>query len=466
MICTDSLISGDHEPGSGGRVEIINPADETTVAELRAVDDQQVDRAINAAADAFASWRQSEADQRAALLDRLAEKIETNRAGFVDLIRREGGKPIREAEMEVASAAFLVRYLAQQRSADEIIGDNGRHVATVHRKPLGVVAAITPWNMPLMQPALKVASAVIAGNTVVLKPAPTTPLSALELGRIAAAEFPPGVVNVLADDGTVGPKLTGHPGVAKIAFTGSTDTGRSIMASASRNLPELTMELGGSDAAIVLADADIEMAAQSLFMVGMWNAGQICTAPKRIYADRSIAGSLTDALVECAARAVVGDTSDIATTLGPVQNRRQWERAAEFLADATANGTVVAGGSRIDRRGFFVEPTIVTDIREGTRVVDEEQFAPILPVIAFDTEDEAIDRANANAYGLGGSVWSADTDRASQLASRLDCGIAWVNNHGSSGPAVPIAGAKSSGFGVELGTLGFHSHLRMTAVCT
>ena len=321
----------------------------------------------------------------------------------------------------------------------------------VHRKPLGVVAAIVPWNYPIMLIGFKLPSALLAGNTVVLKPAATTPLATLRLGQLIGDLLPPGVLNVVADANDLGNVLTSHPLVRKISFTGSTATGPHVMASAAGTIKRVTLELGGNDAAIVLADADVDTVAPALFRLAFRNSGQVCTAVKRLYVHESIYDDLCGRLADLADAAVVGDGLKEGTQFGPLQNKAQFMRVNELIQDARKSGTVITSGPQPEGKGFFIRPTIVRDIAEGSRLVDEEQFGPVLPVIKFSDPDDAVRRANNSTFGLGGSIWSSNVDAAYALADKLDAGTVWVNKHMELGPGIPFGGSKQSGIGSELG---------------
>lgn len=458
------LIDGEMVSGASA-FDVLNPASENVYATAPKANPAQLETAVAGAKRAFKDWKGTDFRSRQALLSRLADRLEENTAEIAAIIVAEAGKPTYEANIEVYVATIILRRIAglPEPELERIPTASGQTV-TIYRKPLGVVAGITPWNMPLMQPVLKLATALVAGNTIILKPAPTSPLSALVLGKYAADIFPAGVVNIIVDQNDLGELLTSHRDVAKIGFTGSTVTGRKIMLSAAPTLKRLTMELGGSDAAIILPDVDIEKTAQGLFGVATFNCGQICTAPKRIYAHEDICDQLGEAMAGLARRVVVGDGAAAGTTMGPLQNATQYSKVIDYMAEANAKGTVLTGTGRLDREGYFVDPMIVTDVEEGMRLVDEEQFGPVIPILRFRDEAEAISRANASAYGLGGSVWSGDAERAATLASELEVGQAWVNSHGVSPFEAPLAGAKQSGFGVEGGLDGMQEYMQMTAV--
>jgi acyl-CoA reductase-like NAD-dependent aldehyde dehydrogenase len=331
-------------------------------------------------------------------------------------------------------------------------------------KPLGVVAAITPWNLPLLLLMIKVAPALLAGNTVVAKPAPTTPLTTLKFGELCARILPAGVVNIIVDQNDLGTALTSHPDVAKVAFTGSTATGKKVMASAAGTLKRLTLELGGNDAAIVLEDADPKKVAPGIYAGAMFNAGQGCIAIKRLYVHDSLYDAVCDELGRLARETVVGDGLEHGTQTGPIQNRAQFERVKGFLEDARRNGTIVAGGGVLEREGYFVQPTIVRDVPDTARLVREEQFGPVLPVLRYSDIDEVIERANDTDFGLGGSVWSSNRERAFGVAARINSGTVWVNKHLDVGLDTPFAGAKQSGMGVEMSQEGLEEFTQATII--
>jgi len=296
----------------------------------------------------------------------------------------------------------------------------------VHRPPLGVVAAILAWNFPLAILAYKLAPAIVTGNTIVVKPAPSTPLSALFVGELIKDLVPRGVVNILSDDGEVAPVLVAHPGVAKIAFTGSTKTGKAVYANAASTVKRVTLELGGNDAAIVLPNVDVRKIAPKLFAAMFGNSGQICLSLKRLYVHTSIYDEVCDELAVLARNARVGDGFDPETEFGPVQNRNQFQQLKEVLAEVATAGTIIAGAEVKDGPGFFVAPTLVRDVSDDCRLVKEEIFGPIRPILRYDDMDDAIRRANDSCYGLGASVWSNDVELAARLARRIEAGTVWV----------------------------------------
>lgn len=447
--------------------DVVNPATEEVFAQAPKADEALLELAVGAAQTAFPVWRMTAVEDRQEMFLQLAERLEEHSDRYEEILIQEAGKPIREAELEVRMAVGMIRSGAVigEIPVERMRAADGR-VAMIHRRPLGVVAGITPWNMPLMQPAMKLTQTLSTGNCLVLKVAPSAPLSGLQLGADALEVFPSGTVNVLADENELGPILVSHPEIAKVAFTGSTVTGRRIMECAAPTLKRITMELGGSDAAIILEDVDVESVAKQLFVGAMFNCGQICTAPKRFYVADQVYDQFCDALVARAERATVGDPRDPQTRLGPLQNRMQYEKVLGYMDDAKTNGIVCSGGRALDRPGYFVEPTIVRDIEDGARVVDEEQFGPIMPIVRIENEKDALARANRSPYGLGGSVWCTDQERGSKLAAELECGLAWVNAHNAVVPDAPYSGAKQSGYGVEGGEETVRAFTQVSVVVT
>ena len=440
----------------GAAFDVVNPATGDVVTGAPDCSPEQLDAAMDSAARAFATWRGDESARRLALKT-AAGAI----AGAVDdlapLLTAEQGKPLKDARGEVLGTSAWFAYFADLDLPREVIQDDDRTFAEVIRRPLGPVAAITPWNYPLLLASWKIAPALRAGNTVVLKPSPYTPLTTLKLGEVLRGVLPPGVLNVVSGRDPLGAAMTAHHVPRKISFTGSVATGRRVAASAADSLKRVTLELGGNDAAIVLDDADPAKIAGRLFWGAFTNNGQVCSAIKRLYVPEALYDDVVDALAAQATKARVGNGADEGVQLGPLNNAAQLERVSELVDDALNTGArVAAGGRRIGERGYFYEPTIVADVANGTRLVDEEQFGPALPVISYRTEDEAISHANATNFGLSGSVWSSDPERASAVAERLDCGTAWVNTHIALAPHQPFGGLKWSGIGVENGPWGLY----------
>jgi len=438
--------------------EVINPATGEAFASCPKADEALLNRAVAAAKAAFPAWSATPIDRRAALVDILADKLDERADEFAALLTREQGKPLPQAQFEVMASSGTLRAFAQMRPESRVLRDEGGNRVFEHRTPLGVVAAITPWNYPVILAMNKIGPALVAGNTVVLKPAPTTPLTSLLFGEICAEVLPPGVINVICDQNDLGQLLTGHPDVAKVAFTGSTATGKKVMASSAGSIKRVTLELGGNDAAIVLDDVEPAVAARKVFDGAMINAGQVCVAIKRAYVPRSMYDDFCDELQQLAGQAVVDDGMCQGATIGPVQNAVQYAKVKELLDDARERGNVIAGGSALDRPGYFIAPTIVRDIPDDARIVREEQFGPVLPVLSYEDTDEVIARVNDSEYGLGGTIWGNDVARATEVAMRIDSGTVWVNQHMAIDPFIPFRGAKQSGMGGELGQAGLHEY--------
>jgi len=447
------LINGELVAGAA-TFDVLDPATERVLAASPRADTAQLNAAVAAAKTAFPAWCVTPIEDRRMLLLKLADALAARGEGFARLLTQEQGKPIAHALAEIAGAVDRIRTFAAMDLPVKLLRETERSRIIEHRMPLGVVAAITPWNFPIAILTNKVAPALLAGNTVVAKPAPTTPLTTLLFGELCAAVLPPGVVNIIADVNDLGPALTSHVDVAKVTFTGSTATGKKVLASIAKTLKRSTLELGGNDAAIVLDDANVVEVAPRIFFGAMVNTGQVCLAIKRVYAHDSIYDRLCEELARIADRAVVGNGLDPKTEFGPLQNRTQFERVKGLIADARRVGTIVAGGQASEGPGYFVRPTIVRDIGDDTRLVREEQFGPILPVLRYSDLGDAIARVNNSEYGLGGSVWSSDPYRAYLVATRLYSGTVWVNTHLDCPPDIPYGGAKQSGLGKELGREG------------
>lgn len=445
---------------------VINPATGAPFASVAAGDGSHLDAAVAAARAAFPSWSGTDDNQRKALLHKIGDAIEENMQSLMDLVTMETGKPVNGlngvgAGMEVGGAIAWTRATAELGLPVEVIQDNAEARVEVHRKPLGVVGSITPWNWPLLIGIWHVIPALRAGNTVVIKPSSLTPVATAKFVELVNELLPPGVLNLVTatSDSGVGTLMAKHPGIDKIVFTGSTAVGRKIMHDAAGNLKRLTLELGGNDAGIVLPDVDPKTIAPKLFGVGFHNNGQTCACLKRLYVHEGIYAELCDELAKLGTTAIVGDGSDPKTELGPVQNKAQLRYIEELVEDARAHGgRVLCGGHAKNGAGYFFEPTIVADVTDGVRLVDEEQFGPVLPVIKYSNIDDAIRQANSCPNGLGGSIWSNDLEKAAKLACRLESGTAWVNEHGAIQPDAPFGGVKQSGIGVEFGRYGLEEY--------
>ncbi|MEJ0025016.1 MAG: aldehyde dehydrogenase family protein [Rhizomicrobium sp.] len=457
------LIDGKLEDGDAV-MDVINPATEEVLSECPRGSKAQLDKAVAAAKAAFPAWSRKTLDERKQVLNAIADVVEKNAAELGRLLTQEQGKPLGDAIGEAYGLAAFCRYFTSLDLPTKVIEESAGRKVELRRKPLGVIGAIVPWNFPLILIGLKMPAALLAGNTIVLKPAPTTPLTALKLGELLKDVVPPGVLNIVTDANDLGGELTKHPDVRKISFTGSTATGRKVMEGAASTLKRITLELGGNDAGIVLDDVDPKTAAQKIFDGAFQNSGQVCIAMKRLYVHESIYDEMCDELAAIADATVIGDGLEQGTKLGPLQNRMQFEKVKEILEDARKHGTVIAGGGATPEKGFFVRPTIVRDITDGTRLVDEEQFGPVLPVIKYADPEDALARANASPYGLGGSIWSSNMDRAHALAERMDAGTVWINKHIDLAPHIPFGGAKQSGLGVEMGEEGLAEFTQLQVI--
>lgn len=436
-------------------IDVINPAREDLVARAPDCSRAQLDEAVAAARAAFPAWRATPLAERRRAVAMIGEVLAAHADDFARLFTLEQGRPLRKARMEIDFSAYWCREIATQEIPVDINEDSAGRRSETHHVPLGVVAAIVPWNFPVNLAVWKIAPALLTGNTLVLKPSPYTPLTMLKLGELLRDHLPPGVFNIVSGGDGLGPWLTAHPGIDKISFTGSTPTGKRVMASAAAGLKRLTLELGGNDAAIVMPDVDVEAVADRLFLSAFANSGQLCIATKRMYVHSSIYDRVAAALVSRAMATRVGDGLDPDSDMGPIQNRPQFERVKDLLRDARESGLeFLVGGDVPEGRGYFVPLTIVGNPPESSRVVQEEAFGPVLPLLKFTSVDEVIARANGSDFGLGGSVWSADLDTARGIAMRLETGTVWINDVQYIMPWTPFAGRKLSGLGVENGCRG------------
>jgi len=439
---------------------VLNPATLEVVGEVPNSTAEEVCAAVEAAQRAAPSWATS--SERDTFLLAAATDLRANVVRLARLLTQEQGKPLREAMEELMGAAHWLRSVAGVKLPEREKIPTPQGEARIERRPKGIVAAITPWNYPVILAFWKIAPALLSGNCVILKPSPFTPLTSIEIEKLFSAHLPSGVLQVLPGGDETGSILVQHPGVDHVSLTGSVAAGRAVGAQVGHNLKTATLELGGNDAAIVLEDADPAKVARDLFNNAFKNCGQTCTAIKRVYVHHSLHGVLGEALRSQADSLVVGDGMQTATRMGPINNEPQLTRVQSLLADALARGgSVICGGQRIDSPGFFHQPTIVTGLPDDALVVAEEQFGPVLPVLDFDNVDDAIERANQSNLGLGGSVWSADPERAMEVTHSLDCGTTWVNRHSTTDPAVPFGGIKESGLGYANGQAGLEEFMRL-----
>lgn len=443
-------------------LDVINPATEKVIARVPNASRKQLDEAVGSARNAFADWAETSFSMRQVYVRRIGELIGQYQEDLARLLTMEQGKPLAAARMEIGRAAHWCLETATFEIPEEVIEDSSERTVLVRHAPLGVVGAIVPWNFPVTLALWKVAPALLAGNTVILKPSPFTPLTALKLGELLRDVLPPGVLNVVSGGDSLGPWISEHPGIDKIAFTGSTVTGRRVMESASRSLKRITLELGGNDPAIVLPDADVDLVAPQLFWACFSNSAQYCLASKRVYIHESIYDEMCEAVARYGSTVKIGDGTLDGTQMGPIQNKLQYERVVALIEECKADGLqFILGGSTERVQGYFLPPTIVDNPPDQSRVVVEEAFGPIVPFLKYENPDEVIRRANASEYGLGGSVWGRDTVLARSVADRLDVGMVWINEIHKLTPHAPLAGHKQSGLGCENGIEGLLSYTKI-----
>jgi len=469
------LINNQWQPAASGKtMDVINPATEDVIAAVPAADRADVDAAVAAARAALSGpWSKMSARERGRLVNRLSARLMEKADDVARLETLHNGKPISESRnIEIPAAAECFEYYAGW--ADKVMGETipvkGNHLTYTLREPIGVVAAIVPWNFPLLLAAWKVAPALACGNTVILKPASQTPLTALALGEIAVeVGFPPGVLNVLTGPGSVlGQALVEHPGIDKIAFTGDTTTGKAIMRSAADTLKTITLELGGKSPNIVLEDADLDAALRGAAIGIFYGKGEVCAAGSRLLVDRKIKDEFIDKLAARTKKMAPGDPLDPRTRFGAVSSKKQLENVLRYIASGKEEGaTLVAGGERADigtGKGYFVQPTVFADVRPEMTIAREEIFGPVLAAIEFADLDEAIAKANDSPYGLAAGVWTRDIKKAHYVARKLQAGTVWVNTYNVYDTAAPFGGYKQSGFGREMSAHALQHYTQVKSV--
>jgi len=462
------------DAASGQTMEIVNPATEETIATVAAAGKADVDLAVQAARAAFnGPWSQMSARERGRLVSKLADRLMERADEIARLETLHNGKPISEARhVEIPAAAECLEYYAGW--ADKVMGETipvkGNYLTYTLREPLGVVAAIVPWNFPLLLAAWKIGPALATGNTVILKPAAETPLTALALGEIAIeVGLPPGVLNILTAPGAeVGQALVAHPGIDKIAFTGGTSTGKAIMRSAADTLKKVTLELGGKSPNIILPDADIEAALRGATMGIFYGKGEVCAAGSRLLVDRSIKDEFVEKLAARAKKMVAGDPLDPKTRYGSLASKKQLDNVQRYVDVAKKEGAaLVAGGARADigtGKGYFYQPTVFDNVTPEMTIAREEIFGPVLATIDFADLDEAIARANDSEYGLAAAVWTRDIKKAHYVARKLQAGTVWINTYNVYDTAAPFGGYKSSGFGREMSAYALDHYTQVKSV--
>jgi acyl-CoA reductase-like NAD-dependent aldehyde dehydrogenase len=446
-------------------IDVINPANEMGFAQAPVCTKEQLDLAVNAARTAYRTWRCTSIAERQSALRAAGDALFAAAEALGQLFTREQGRPTEGAIREIKGAAKWLKSIAEMSPPVHVSEDSDKAFVETRYQPLGVVCAIAPWNFPISLAIWKVAPALLAGNTMVLKPSPFTPLCTLKMGELFRSVFPPGVLNVISGEDDLGPMMTTHPGFDKIAFTGSTETGKRVLESAAKDLKRVTLELGGNDAAIVLPDVDLDKIATKIFFGAFYNSAQICVATKRLFVHRDIYDDLRDRLIALAKSMKVGNGADGGVVLGPLQNKRQYDRVQHLIADAKAAGlTLYQGAPGPTGKGYFVPVTIVDNPPDASRVVREEAFGPVLPMLKFSTIEEVIARANASEYGLAGAIWSNNIDQAIEVARRLETGTVWINQNLDLRADTPFSGHKASGFGVENGFDGLLEYMSPQAI--
>ncbi|MBX7495124.1 aldehyde dehydrogenase family protein [Qipengyuania sp. 6B39] len=441
---------------NGQWLDVVNPANEQVIARVPACGKDELDRAVAAARRAFKEWKKTSPEERQKVVQGIAAAIKDNADELFRLLTSEQGKPHAQAQQEIYGAAGLAAAQSTLTLDDVINQDDEQRLSRTRRVPVGVVGGIVPWNFPVMMAIQKIVPALVAGCTIVLKPSPFTPLTTLRIAELIKDVVPAGTVNIITGEDSLGPLITEHPDIDKITFTGSTATGKKIMEGAAGDLKRITLELGGNDASIVLPDADVEKVAEQLFWSSFSNAGQICVAAKRVYIHKDIYDDLSKAIADYAKSVVVGDGSQQGTGVGPIQNKKQFDRVCELIQDAKDQGYQFLTGGNVDPSGtgYYVPITILDNPPEDARIVAEEQFGPVMPLMKFDTVDEVIERANNSEYGLAGAVWTKDTEKGLEIAEQLETGTVWINEFLHLSPFAPFGGHKQSGFGAEYGVDG------------
>lgn len=458
---------GGEQVATSEYAEVFNPSTNESVGLAPQATSADLDSAVNAASEAFKTWRFASDSDRSDACNAIVKAIADNAQELTVLLTQEQGKPLKGmgSEFEVGGCQAWAGYVAQQTLPIKVLqdGDGGR--IEQHHVPVGPVASITPWNWPLMIAIWHIVPAVRTGCTVVCKPSPFTPLGTLRMVELMNEVLPPGVVNCVSGGDELGAMMTARPEFAKIMFTGSIATGKKVMASGAETLKRMTLELGGNDAGIVLPDADPAALVEPMFFGSMINSGQTCGALKRLYVHDSIYDQTCEALTGFAQQIPMGDGMDENNILGPLQNEMQYNKVIELVEDAKSNGArILCGGEPMDSPGYFYPVTLVADIEDGTRLVDEEQFGPVLPIIRYTDLDAAIEAANGLEFGLDASVWTGNPEAAQAVVDRLEAGTVYVNKHAEIAPHVPFGGIKCSGVGVEFAEEGLAAYTNIKVI--
>jgi len=450
---------------SADTAQAINPATEEPICDYPLATREHLEEAVAAAKRAFPAWAATPLVERQQLVSQLGDLIEANQEAFINLLITEQGKGRAAAEWEIGGSVYWCREIAKQSLAEEVVSRDGDDEIVTRYTPIGVIGGITPWNFPLLLAVWKIAPALVAGNTMVLKPSPYTPLCTLWFGELAQTVLPAGVLNILSGGNELGQWITEHPAIGKIAFTGSTATGRKVMQSAAGNLKRLTLELGGNDPAIVLPDVDAKAIAKDLFWASFANSSQFCVACKRMYVHEDVYDDVARELVAYAKTVKVGNGMETGTELGPLQNKMQYDKVSQLLADSRDAGLkFLLGGTPEQKPGYFIPVTLVDNPPEDSRVVVEEAFGPVLPLLKYKDVEDVIARANNTEYGLAATVWGKDLEKASAIARRIEAGTVWVNHVHVFAPNIAFGGHKQSGVGIENSLHGLAEYCNMQTV--